>query len=1125
MMATTQLDLASLLSADNGTRNAAEQALDALQTSQPQLVVSQLCGTLADGAADPTARTLCAILLRRRLPSMLPSLSEEWRGSVKAKLLEALSSPCDRSLRTKVCDTVGRLGIEFHAEGRWPELMQFIQHSCSAGEPTAHEAALSVLSHMAPALVDPAGWAAIGAQLQGLLLAALSDGMPPQVGATALEALAALLTALAAQEEAAETSAERKKLKAVANDLQNALPAMLRALETAVGAADQQRVSDVLAQLSSVAACQPRLFKGVLPAVVEGLAQLASGSLLEADARIACAEMLITLAEGAPKMCAKLDTFTPRVLGSLLPMLLRLNGELDEWEAAMPTDALRDDDDDDDDEKEAAYAAEALERLCEAVSGEAVARLMLPQLEPMLSPSAPWASRHAALVAIATVCEHGASVIEPHLTQIVGMLTGAMGAPEARLRWAACYALALLCDEFPPLPEKMHEQLAPLLVTAMADASARVRAAACLATVNLVQGMEEAALLEHAQGLLGALHTIVSASGGPNYVAFAACSALAVVCAGLEDAPNSPMGSAYAAFMPHLAARLGPAVSVRYGKYAGMLLACLGNLTAASGSAVVAADAPNLIASIAGLLAQTEVLEDRELLKATHCALTKLAAVTPGAFVGAFEQLLPNLLVGAQIEVDIQIERVEVADEDEDEGWETKYIDNKGKGLMRLRINSNQMDEKLMALDSLFSYARALGASFYPAVAPLVAACLPTLSYKWNQTARASAATALAEAYKCVVLAAATGEGGVTKAHAAELLQTVLTPLTEALNKEDALDAADAQLDAIKEVLVLERTHQVGALTGHAALQGVIQLVKRQLQLDEKRAKAKAAAAAERDDDDEGDDDEEEEAELEGELLTTCSHVIIELLTQHGAQAVAPIEAQLLPHVQPWLLGGDATRLALGFETLAAIIAHAGKEHAKKYVTAALPLYGEHAAAEEPRLRRAALCGLGAVAEHGGKLLTRNAAVDLAARLVATLDAPDARYAANVEASEAAAATLGRMLVHRPQAFADVSTVLPTWLSWMPLRYNEDDARTAMRSLCHLLEADAQAILGTDGARFPAVLAAITAAYEAEATGADVSTRLKSLVQSWNAANGELLRSTAAAMPPVQQEKLGRLVA
>ena len=137
MLATTQLDLASLLSPDNATRNTAEQALDALQASQPQVVVSQLCGTLADGAADPMARTLCAILLRRRLPGMLPSLSEEWRGSVKAKLLEALSSPCDRSLRTKVCDTVGRLGIEFHAEGRWPELMQFIQHSCSAGEPTA----------------------------------------------------------------------------------------------------------------------------------------------------------------------------------------------------------------------------------------------------------------------------------------------------------------------------------------------------------------------------------------------------------------------------------------------------------------------------------------------------------------------------------------------------------------------------------------------------------------------------------------------------------------------------------------------------------------------------------------------------------------------------------------------------------------------------------------------------------------------------------------------------------------------------------------------------------------------------------------------------------------------------
>jgi hypothetical protein len=479
-------DLLSLMSADNAKRNAAEQALESLQESQPAVLAHGLCGTLADGGADATCRTLCAILLRRRLPSMLPSLSEEWRASVRTRLLEALASPCDNSLRAKICDAVGRIAIEFHAEGRWPELMNFVQQACTSNEPTAHEAALSVLAHMAPALVDPAGWATTGAPLQQMLLAALADGASPAVSGAALEALASLLASCAAQEKEAPNAAERKRLRAVATDLQGALPAMLRVLEVAVGAADASRVADVLAHLSAVAASQPRLFKPVLAVVVEGMAQLASGTLLEADSRIACAELLITLAEGASKMCAKHPAFVPRVLGALLPMLLRLGADLAEWEAAQPADGLRGDEEDEEDEKEANYACEALERLCEAVGGDAVAQLMLPQLEGMLQPTAAWASRHAALLAIATVCEHGSAVLEPHLPQIIGTLGSAAAANEARLRWASCYCLALLCDEYTQLPERYHEQLAPLLIAAMADASSRVRA------VNLCSAMEEA---------------------------------------------------------------------------------------------------------------------------------------------------------------------------------------------------------------------------------------------------------------------------------------------------------------------------------------------------------------------------------------------------------------------------------------------------------------------------------------------------------------------------------------------------------------------------------------------------------------------------------------------------------
>ena len=1125
------LDLSLLLCADNATRNAAEQALDQAQEAQPHLLAQHLTDTLANAAEPPTSRTMAAVLLRRRLPAMLGGATAEWRTAIKAKLLACLAAPCDAPLRRKVCDAVGRLGVETHADGSWPELMQWVLGACAAGEPVAHEAALAVLGHMAPALVQPASWSKIGAQLLATLLAALGDGganVPPPVAAAALSALASLVEMCGVEEkggavtdtEEKKTAAYRKQQKAVANDLAAALPPMLRALEVAVGAADGERIGEVLGHLATAAASLPRLFKPVLGVVVDGMAQLATlGAVpcLDADGRISCVELLLTLAEGAPKLCAKHGAYVGKVVGALLPMLVRLEGELSEWEAAAPSDGLHGDDDDDD-EKEAGYAAEALERLCEALGGDAVTQTLLPELQAMLAPASAWNMRHGGLVALAFVCEHGASVIEPHLPSLVEVLAQAAAAPESRLRWAACYCLAMLCSEFSSLVEAHHAALCPLLIRlAGGDPSRRVVAAACLATVNVFESMAEAELLAHAQPTLAALHPVLAGgSGAPDYVCYAAASSLAVLAAGLEDADGAPMASAYGAFIPHLAQRLGPAVDQRNGRLASHLLSAIGNVAAASGEACVAADAAGLIASVAGLLQRPEVTDDRDLLRTTHTCLTHLAGVARAPFLGVFEQLLPALLAAAATEVDFQMDKVEVpSEEEEEDGWDCTYVQNHGRGFLRIRVNAAQMDGKLLALDALYSYAVALGAAFHPAAAPLVEACVPLLSYQWSDKVRGQAATCLAGAYKCLVLAKADASvGAVGPSHVADALGAILKPVSDQLNKEKSIEAADALLDCVLDVVRLERTHAAGALPAQQAVGGVSQLIKIQLQKGDARARARAEAAAERDEDEEASEEEEAEVEAEEELLATCANLIGELLRQHGgaAGAVGVVEAQLLPHIQPWLAGDEVTKLALGLEIVAQLVAAAEREHAKKYVSAALPLLGAHADSDEPRLRRAALYGLGVVAEHGGKLLTRAAAADLGKKLVAVLSAPEARLSANGDATDAAVAALGKVFLHRPQAL-DAEGALPLWLGFLPLRHAEEDAASAVESLCKMLEADAPAVFGADGGRFPVVLGAIAAVYETEALGGtpDASGRLRALVHAWKAQHGAQFDATVAS--------------
>jgi hypothetical protein len=480
-----------------------------------------------------------------------------------------------------------------------------------------------------------------------------------------------------------------------------------------------------------------------------------------------------------------------------------------------------------------------------------------------------------------------------------------------------------------------------------------------MATTNLVNSMQEAAISSHAQALLGSLHAILADPAAARYLTTAAANTLAAIADELSEAPARPMASAYAAFMPHLAPRLEPAISSRHGKLSAALLHGIGKLAAAAGTENVAADVSSLVPSIAALLPRKEVTEDRELLRGAHAALTCLASVSAASFLPTFEQILPGLLTSAALEVEFQMDHVEeedrAADERDADAWEVEYHPKKTGGLIKIRCNKAQMDEKLLALDSLFSYAKALGAHFHPAVSPLVTTCLPLLTYKWSDKARGVAATVLAEAYKCVVLAAAEGVGGMAMGHAIELVGAIFKPIADQLNKEESLVAVDSLLDALRELLVLERTHGVGALNG-AALNQVIQVTKRQLQLDEARMKQLAEAGGEEEDDEEAEDDEAQEQEAE--VLTTIASLTAEILRQHGESALSQVEAQLLQHIQPWMSVRSAeptdreiVRLALCMETVASTIEHTGKEAAKQYVVALLPLINQHLAAEDKRLR------------------------------------------------------------------------------------------------------------------------------------------------------------------------------
>ena len=412
-----------------------------------------------------------------------------------------------------------------------------------------------------------------------------------------------------------------------------------------------------------------------------------------------------------------------------------------------------------------------------------------------------------------------------------------------------------------------------------------------------------------------------------------------------------------------------------------------------------------------------------------------------------------------------------------------------------------------------------------PFVQPVAERAAAEVEYKYHPSVREAAAHALAGCYRALVVAARAGPP-ITGEHVGQLLGALMKPLATALNHEREAAAADAMLDVFHDVLRFERETPLGVLQP-TTLNAIVGLVKKQLEEDGKRTSERRQAAADDDDDDEPDEDE---LEAEFNLLSTAGACVREILKLGGAQALPTLETQLMPHINGWMaeLSDDAHR-SLALVAYADLIELAGKENMKKVVPPVLntALRLATVATADARLRQAAASAVGAAAEHAGKLLNRNAAAEAARALVAIVTAADAKCAANVGASETAALAIGKLVVHRGAALgAAAQESLQTFLEWLPLRSEDEEAQAATRCLTALIDADAATVMGADGANFPKVLAAVAAALEADSTGDELTAKLRAMVKAWHAADAARLAAGAAALPqPALREKVERAVA
>jgi len=241
-----------------------------------------------------------------------------------------------------------------------------------------------------------------------------------------------------------------------------------------------------------------------------------------------------------------------------------------------------------------------------------------------------------------------------------------------------------------------------------------------------------------------------------------------------------------------------------------------------------------------------------------------------------------------------------------------------------------------------------------------------------------------------------------------------------------------------------------------------------------RRADADESAAAERTGDEDEDEDEGVDADEETLLASVVECVGQGLKAYHSpflqilAPKILPVVQVLLPPDRP---SSDRTAAICVFDD---IIEHCSADGGSApFVAQGTPVLLRYSADESPDVRQAALYGLGVLAEHAGAALTDEQCLAAVTALLAVVSLPTARDEDWENATDNGVSALGKVLLFREGALGNDTTVLDTWLGYLPVRADLAEAQIVHAQLCSLVERHGVRLLGAQGERAPAVTKAL----------------------------------------------------
>ncbi|KAJ3184924.1 hypothetical protein HDU85_001617 [Gaertneriomyces sp. JEL0708] len=1005
------LVLASLSSTDNAVRSGAEENLNSLLIGQSAVLLCSLAN-LTRNSGDEHLRQFAAILLRRlalkqahdapkdQNVTYYISIGNEARVYVQNELMESLKNEVRPTVRRKVADTVAELAKHMlHKGSTWDDLLHIIFDCARSPTPEHRITSFQIIAQVPGIITD-----ADPTMMKRSFLTALQD----QSLEVRVEAMSAAVQYMA--------ELEPKQL-ALFNDFLPQMLAILPALSD-----NEEQLEKCLGYLIELGDIHPKLFRPVMPDLMQFTLQIMKNEELEDTTRQTALEVNLTLAEAAPGLFRK----NPQGIAVLIPTLTEWMTHLEDDESWYTTDSVEDDDNDADD----IVGGEALDRLARALGGKAVLPIAFGMIPTMLSDAQNWAKRHGALMTISAIAEGCAKIMEAELQQILALIVPHLRDPHPRVRWAACNAVGQMSTDFTPTIQTKHADIfLTNLVPVMDDAQfPRVQAHAAAALVNFSTEVPKENIAPYLDGIFQRCLALLNT--GKTYVQEQALTTIAT-CA---DAAGDRFVQYYPSIMPILVNVLKQATAKEFRLLRGKAVECATLIALAVGKDVFANDAPEFI-QILQQMQESVTDPDDPVGSYLLAAWARVGKVLGPDFVPYLPMVLPPLLQSAALKPDVSM--IDEEDDDEvaekyGEDWELLLIDGQ-----RIGIKTSVLEEKCTAVEMLICYARELGAGFAPYVEQVMNIAVPLIKFYFHEGVRHAAAGLIPLLFEALVKAA------VARTQILPTYHNVFTKLVEC--SSDEVDTAFlAQLYTTMQELL----DVMGPDSVPIELRNLwAEAVNSQLQAYWDRGVERDAARKEADFDPEDEELLQSAEEGDDAFLAELSTAFHSMVKNHREGFVPQFE-KMAPVIFKFF---ESTTLSCRHFALCAlddIIEFIGP--------ASFPYHGHfwghiHRSLIDasPEIRQAAAYGVGVAAQFGGPNYAP-LAVEALQNLFAMINAPGARLE-GVLATENAVSAVGKIL-HFVSAPYDHDSVLEAWINALPILQDSDEAPHTYSYLLSLLE-------------------------------------------------------------------------